>query len=570
MSEFDDSSNIVIDFEQIEQVSQVFFQESKAILDNLDEQIMSLEANPADQALLNNLFRQVHTLKGSVGAVPGGQLLGSLAHEFEALLSKIKKEKKQATKECVDIFLHSSRLLKLLAKSLREQTEILPEVLSEVIELITKYGMFELTGDSVESDESAPIRTGKAAVAKAPTKNLEEGIWLTQSQLNEMMRISGEILVLKNHFLMMAQTGDFKSRQLEFSQGLNKISDQLQHQLAKVLKVKAEDCFKGLNALVRQAATELNKEVVLNSTGLDLLIDKNLGRDINEALLHLVRNSIDHGVEDPFDRTTDGKPSAGQLNFNIYEKNNFVVVEFGDDGRGLDVDRIRSKAIEKKLTTAEAARELSDEQIFQFIFHPGFSTKEKITTMSGRGVGMDVVNQAVEKYHGKIKIESSLGKGSRFIMEFALPQHLMMESVILSEWNNIIISVPVDSVMQIQSLSELHLTEVDQLRFCQWSGHTVPLLTYQEVKDQKCIEKPKSEMSAMFIKHKEHYFALLVDKIIGQSDLMVKVFGNIVKQIPGFRGTSVLADDRVTYVLDPEKITQILGYNVEKSHSEAA
>lgn len=564
------STPILIDFDQIEQVARVFFIESKEILDELDDLILHLENNPDDSAAVNNLFRRVHTLKGSVGAVPGGQLLGSLAHEFEALLSKLKKEKKSVTKECADLFLHSSKLLKLLAEGLREQTEILPEVLSEVIELINRYGHFEWPAESegnskrncdINTVESAAAKSGlrKAPVKKStPPPPEEEGVWLTQSQLNEIMRIQGEILILKNHFQMMVQTGDFQTRQTEFSQGLGKISDLFQSQLGKVLKVRAEECFKGLGPLVRQASTELNKEVLFTSGGMDLWIDKSLGRDINEAVMHLIRNSIDHGVEDPFDRATQGKPSLGQLQFSVSEKNGFVVAEFHDDGRGLDRERILRKALEQNLVSEAEAPYLSEQQIFAFIFHPGFSTKEKITTISGRGVGMDVVHATVEKYHGKIAVESSPGQGARFTMHFALPQHLVMESVILCQWRQLQMALPLGSVMQIQSLSELQQTQAGDLRYAQWSGMTVPLVDYEEILRSRALGAPEKEMSVLFLRHQEYVVGLLVDKVLGQSDLMVKGFTALIKTMPGFKGTSVLADDRVTYVVDPDKLIQLL------------
>ena len=179
----------LIDFEQVEQVSRVFFEESAEILETLDGLILRLEEAPDDMEQVNVLFRKVHTLKGSVGAVPGGQLLGSLSHEFEALLNRIKRESQPVTKDCIDLFLNSSRLLKLLAEALREKRELYPEELSEAIELITRYGSFSF------GETTSPARAPRA-VAKASAKNGDEdGVWLSMKQLNEMLRLSGELLV---------------------------------------------------------------------------------------------------------------------------------------------------------------------------------------------------------------------------------------------------------------------------------------------------------------------------------------------------------------------------------------
>ncbi|MEN0060268.1 MAG: Hpt domain-containing protein, partial [Bdellovibrio sp.] len=274
--DFDEA--LVIDFAQVEQVSQVFFEESKEILEELDNLILRLEDNPQDHDQVNTLFRKVHTIKGSVGAVPGGQLLGSLAHEFEALLNRIKQESRSINKDCVDLFLKSSRLLKVLAQSLRDKRELFPEELSEVIELITSYGSFKFSEGSGFEDTAGARRFEPRSSVETSAKN--EGVWLQMKQLNEFLRLSGELLVLRNYFHMMNQTVNFRlqpelyeRRQSDFSQHLAKICDQFQGQLQTVRKEKAGDSFQGLQVLVRQASTELNKSVQFEMIGADLLID---------------------------------------------------------------------------------------------------------------------------------------------------------------------------------------------------------------------------------------------------------------------------------------------------------
>ncbi len=550
-----------IDFEQVEQVSAVFFEESKEILENLEEQILKLEDNPDDIDQINLIFRKVHTLKGSVGAVPGGQLLGSLSHEFEALLNRIKQEQRSVTRECVDLFLQSSRLLKVLAEALREKREVYPEELSEAIETITRYGGFQFSGQRPTPRKTPPVKRS------ASHSEDEQGVWLSMKQLNEMLKISGELLVLKNFYNMMNQTVNFRTqpelferRQNDFSHNLTKICDQFQGQIQSVRKERAEESFQGIPVLIRQAATELNKQVHFEMRGMDLLLDKSLAKELSDCVVHLARNSIDHGIEDQFERTVSGKPSIGQLSLEISDNNGIIQLIFKDDGAGLNRERILQRVLSTGLTTEEEASALSDEQIYRFIFNAGFSTKDKITTISGRGVGMDVVQNTVDAYGGKIFIETTLGQGTSFRLEMPVPQHIMVESALLCTWNDFQLAVPLMSVSHISSCDKLQITTVNHLRYCQFNGLTIPLLNYHEMLKLSVYETEQriKNSSAVFVRTKDAIFALLVDKIDGQTDLVVKNFGKIINQQKGFKGVSILADEKVTYIVDPELLMAVM------------
>ncbi|QDK44111.1 histidine kinase [Bdellovibrio sp. ZAP7] len=554
----------LIDFEQIEEVARVFFEESKEILDGLDSLIMRLEESPNDVEHINVLFRKVHTIKGSVGSVPGGQLLASLSHEFEALLNRIKRESQTVTKECIDLFLLSSRLMKQLAETLREKREMYPEELSEVIETITRYNGFEFSG-------VAPRKTKRAAVKPIVASGDEDGVWMSNKQLNEMLRLSGELLVLKNFFSMMNQTVNFRSqpelferRQSDFSQNLTKITDQFQSHLQVIRKEKAEDSFQSIPVLVRQTATELNKTVQLQMVGLDFLIDKSLAKDISESLVHLVRNSIDHGIEDQFERAVAGKDSIGQLTIEMSEKNGTVYVVMKDDGKGLDRERILQRAITNELVKPEDVATISDEEIYKCIFEPGFSTKEKITTVSGRGVGMDVVSTLVEKYGGHISISTQMGAGTTFTLVYPAVSHILVETAMVASWNNFQVAVPLTSVAHITSCSSLQLNYVERFRYCQFHNQTVPLMTYQEIRQGQMLlqESDVARHTAIFIRIKDSIIALLVDRVEAQTDLVVKGFGGIIKAQKGFKGFSILADEKITYIIDPEQILAMLGQSV--------
>lgn len=559
-----DSIDFSIDFEQVEQVSRVFFEESKEILEELDSIILRFEESPSDLDQINLLFRKVHTIKGSVGAVPGGQLLGSLSHEFEALLTRIKRENGVVDMNCVKLFLKSSRMMKVLAKALRDKRELYPEELSEAIELITDYGNFQLS----ETNSSVTARGSNTSAALRTIENDEEaGIWLSKNQLNEFLKISGELLVLKNFFQMMSQTVNFREqpdlyqrRQTDFSQNLSKICDQFQHQVQSVRKEEAKDIFQGLNVVIRQASMELNKTVQFEMHGGDIFLDKGLGKDLYDALVHVARNSVDHGIEDAFERTLLGKLPTGSLSLDISEKNNTIFLKFKDDGNGLDKEKILQRALKNGLVAKEDIPKLNEDDIFRFIFQPGFSTKEKVTTISGRGVGMDIVLTTVEKYKGKVFVESTMGQGMTIRFEIPVPQNIMVESSLICGWQDIQFAVPLSSVLHIGLCDELQVTEVNGLRFCQFNGQTVPLLNYQEILQFHTLNTLEDVRmsSVVFIRSHEFIVALLVDRIESQTDIVVKALGPVIGEQKGFKGVSILADEKVTFVFDPEMLREML------------
>ncbi|MGZ3769210.1 MAG: chemotaxis protein CheA [Bdellovibrio sp.] len=549
----------IIDFEHVEMVTHLFFEESNQILSEIDNLILRFEENPSDTELLNALFRKIHTIKGSVGSVPGGQLMGSVAHEFEALLLNIKHGLQTATKDCINLFLKSSRILKVLAVALNEKRELYPEELSEAIELIASYSVFR----SLTANNSNAVQNRFSSNNSAP----EEGFWISKKQFEQFISISGELLVLKNFFHMIQQTVNFRTqpevferRQNDFSQNLSKICDQFQNQVQTVQLEKVSELFQELTVLARQTSAELNKNVQLEIIGGDLLIDKSLGKDLYEALVHIIRNSIDHGIEDQFERTLQGKPAAGTLVLEIFEKNNKINIVYKDDGKGLDSSKILEKVINSGAISSEQASKLTTDEIHKFIFNTGISTKDKVTTLSGRGVGMNVVQDVIEKYSGIISIENQPGLGVCFRMEVPVPKQVMVESTLLCSWNGYKFAVPLTSVVHISSCSELKFTTVDHLRYCQFNGFTVSLLNYHEMVNLKTSADNRTvkKSSAVFIKAEDTMLSLMVDSIEGQADLVIKSFGNVIRNQKAFKGVSVLADENIAYVLDPEKMAKLL------------
>lgn len=540
-----DSNEIIeldFDFSESSAVSEVFFKESEEILADLDEHILKVESYPHDEVLLKSLFRKIHTLKGSAGAVPGGQLFGSLAHEFEALLETLRRESILPTPECCELFLHSSRLLKVLAENLRSHREIYPEELSEVIELITRYGSFQ------PSRPSAQTRTKPNAIETTEFREKQQdGVWLSKEQMQALLQVSSDFIALKN-----TATG----REEELRHKLGLLSGQLQSCLDKAQKVVLKDVLSGLFPLARQAAYELEKEIEVTTEGFDLEVDKFLAQDLNKALVHMIRNSMDHGIESPAERLAVQKPSAGKLSISIIERSSFIECTIRDDGRGMNPEKILDRALEKGLINGLQASQLSKEEIFQFVFHPGFSTKVRVTTLSGRGVGMDVVQSLVQKNGGSIHIESNLGEGCSILLKIPIPKALLVERCLVTNWSELSLAFPISEVASIATAEGLQITEMNQQRFCQFEDRTIPLMTVSEILEQKASNAQSStlKMSVVFMKTADRVVGILVDQVHHQADLVIKPMSSLTARTPGFKGSSLLDEESIAYVLDPSEL----------------
>jgi two-component system chemotaxis sensor kinase CheA len=435
-----------------------------------------------------------------------------------------------------------------LAENLRAHRDIYPEELSEVIELIAGYGSFQL--NTSEELSIAPEMTFEREIQEVEGRHNEDGIWLSKDQMSSLTQISGDMILLKNSFQIPK----------ELSRSLNLLSDQFQEILDKAQKIPLTEAFSGLSTLIRQAAYELKKDVRFEDFGFELEIDKLLASDLYKALIHMVRNSIDHGIETPQERIQVGKSRQGVLKIKVEERISVIHCEIKDDGKGLDKDRILQRALEKGLTNILDASQMSEANIFAFIFHPGFSTKKAITTISGRGVGMDVVKNIVTKYGGHIEVQSKTGEGSTIHLSIPVPRKLHVEHCLLGEWQDFSLAFSLSDISHVSSCDELQVTDIDGLRFCQFDGKTVPLLTLEEIYKSKMsvnINQVKV-MSVVFLKSKDSHLGFLVDRIQHQADLLIKTFGNLIKSSPGFKGNSVLADGQISYVVDCAALCSLL------------
>jgi two-component system chemotaxis sensor kinase CheA len=576
-------SAIETDARELDEIRSLFVEEATGLLEDLEKNILRLEEEPIDTAVVNLLFRNVHSVKCGASAVPGGNWLSKLAHSLESCLSKTKDGKLRPDSTGIELFLFTSDLCQKLLALMKTRQEPDPEIQKAIELCIQSLEALNAGKTSAGAREVASIQPGSAKAAVTGAGSSEtDGVWVGNDKMDSFMKLSGELIVLKNYFQVLNQEGELRglssrvtAKVTDFSYSLNKITDTLQDQIMSIRKVTLERALSKLPRIFRQVQQELGRKAKLTTEGFDLGVDRTIANALSSCMTHMVRNALDHGIESPEDRRAQGKPEEGSLTLSAWEQKGTIYLVISDDGRGISRERVISKAFEKGLIDEARKSQLTEAEAFDLIFLPGFSTAEKVTGISGRGVGMDVVKSEIMALKGKIRIESKPGQGSCFHLEIPVPKTVMVEQTVLVKSRETLIAVPLNAIAQLTSYASLRASQVGSQRTCQFQGKTVPMQTYPELSRVLCANsgsgKPASSSGADFnpagsvviLQHQNNYIGLLVDSIHDQLEAVIRPFDKVTSHFPGFKGTTVLGDDRIAYVIAPEEFVT-LGLGIQK------
>ncbi|MEZ4871854.1 MAG: ATP-binding protein [Bdellovibrionales bacterium] len=368
---------------------------------------------------------------------------------------------------------------------------------------------------------------------------------VANEKLDTFMKLSGELIVLKNSLRQICTEFDLEGKEskqfdkiLESSQALNKITDALQEQIMDVRRVKIGQAFTKLPRMVRQTSKKLNKKVKLEIIGSDLFVDKNISRVLSGSMTHLIRNSVDHGIETPAAREMAGKPKEGNVLVKASQKNEKVTIDIIDDGKGIDRNIIANKAVSKGLISAEKSVSMSDSEVFDLIFFPGFSTAEVVTDVSGRGVGMDVVKSDILLLNGKVTISSEVGKGTHIQIEIPVPKTVMVEKSIIAKAFDVHLAFPQISVAQVISGDSIHLIDFNGSWGFKFKDKTIPLIDLQEIYEDKgtVLDKKEIEAGSVVVTFYKHMFVgVFVNQIKDQLEAVIRPFNKIVGELRVFK-----------------------------------
>lgn len=580
-----------------DQILDEFLLEAGEIFDQLDIDFVRLEQTPEDKKLLGNIFRAMHTLKGSSGFFAFHRL-EKVAHAGESLLSKLRDGVFTLNEEMTDVLLNTSDRLREIIDGVQKQrrepegddsgliqslkflteggsgslkttpvsapvaaTVVTPVAMPEAEEVIVEPApqaiaetILEVAAQELEQEVLEVIKEVAidAAVNEVESsKELAAPVKVSVELLDKLMNLVSEMVLARNRLLSFART----SGDLAFNNTVRRIDTvtlELQERMMKTRMQPISQVWSKFPRLVRDIAQDCGKKVELVQIGAETELDRTLLEGIRDPLVHIIRNSVDHGIELPAERLAKGKPEQGIVKVRAFHENGMVVIEIADDGAGINIPLVKQKAIQMGLVTLERAAKLTEREIIDFIYLPGFSTKAEITNLSGRGVGMDVVRTNIQEIGGTVNIATS-PQGTRLQLSIPLTLAIMPAVFVRSkEYSYAIPQVNVIEMLRyepregVPGVENFYGVPVFRLR-----DKLIPLvfLNY-ELKVDDVMPSTDETLNIVIVQAAGIRFGLVVDEVLYMQEVVVKSVGPLLKGTPVYSGSTILSDGRVALIFD--------------------
>lgn len=395
-------------------------------------------------------------------------------------------------------------------------------------------------------------------------RGVEMTVRTSVERLDSLMNLVGELITDRNHLFQVrnkleaqAHNNPLVENLAETVAHISRITDQLQEEVMRIRMLPIGNLLHKFPRMVRDMSQKAGKLVDVVIHGEDTELDRSMIEEINDPLIHLVRNSIDHGIELPDERRAAGKPERGTVTLNAWHEQGRIILTVSDDGRGIDPAVLRKKVVQKGLMTAEEAAALTDEQAVDLIFLPGFSTAEKVTDISGRGVGMDIVQTNIQRVNGSIHIETAVGRGTTF--QIVLPLTLAIVPTLLVKVASATFAIPLVMVLETLRLSPADIKTIRQKPVTLLRGSVLPLVNLRELYNIPENGQQRKRLFAVVIQSGKHRVGLVVDGFMGEEEVVVKSLGKLVGEIPGISSAAILGDGSITLIVDVPALLRLAG-----------
>ncbi|RYZ77241.1 MAG: chemotaxis protein CheA [Proteobacteria bacterium] len=576
-----------------------FIEEAAQLLTDAENCFLLLETNPQDRENLEKIFRIAHNLKGSAKAV-GFEGLGEFTHEFENLLIQLKDGRIAIGSDSISLLLRCNDHVVAMISHLRDDLDGSPEyatLMAEIRSYVALGGTVVPTqlpadqqelGDLPDASKFADIEdhfysfpnveietvletraesqleaelNTPAKTAASPEQtpghtsapvHTDESIRVSLNRLDKLLNYVGEMVIYQTVLREQAYANNPEIMRKSVHQ-MAKVTKEIQDLAMSLRMVPLKQTFQKMQRIVRDTSASLGKKVQLVIQGEDTEVDKTVLENLADPLVHLIRNAVDHGIESDANRRETGKSAPAEITLKAFHQSGSLIVEVRDNGAGMDANRLRAKAIEKGLL--KPGVNLNDRDALQLIFHSGFSTKTNVSDVSGRGVGMDVVKTNIENLQGEIQIETELGRGSCFRIRLPLTLAIIDGMVIRSITERYIIPLTQVHESLRPASSDIHyvsgLGEVLSLR-----GENLPLYRLRSILTPNQPVLAANESTVIVCRPEGRPFALMVDDIIGQHQVVVKQLGQEHASLKGFSGSAILGDGRPALILELSEITK--------------
>ena len=551
------------------EMAELFIAEAVDHLGTIEAALLSLEERPDDVGLLNDIFRPFHTVKGNAGAL-GLVSIQEVAHRVENLLDLARSGKHRMTATEVDLVLRAVDVLMLMIGDVSKRLQGHPpaalgdtaHALIEQVEFVIAGGSLPQAAARIDAPaaDARPASPEAAAPAAGPTRRHDDvpgqtSIKVDTRKLDNLVDAVGELIIVQALIQEDPALASLVDGKLARNLGqLKRITAELQRGAMGLRMVPVRQAFQKVARVVRDLSKNTGKPVELVLAGEDTELDRKVVEEITDPLMHMVRNSVDHGIESAAAREASGKRAQGRLALSAYHQGGHIVIEIADDGAGLDTDKIRRKAIERGLLD-ESSTPTADE-INMLIFAPGFSTADKVTEISGRGVGMDVVRRNIEALRGRIEIKTERGRGTTFLIKLPLTLAVLDGLIIRAGQERFVL--PTNAVRESlrPTPAQVH-TVGGEPRMVQVRDSLLPLVFLGEL-FSSAHEADPSKATVVVLEDDGRQIGLVVDELLSKQEVVIKSLGETFESVRGVAGGAILGDGRIGLILDAHGIVGLM------------
>ncbi|MCX8028100.1 MAG: chemotaxis protein CheA [Thermodesulfovibrionales bacterium] len=595
--------------DEMDEIISEFVTEAEETLEKIDPMFVELETKGYDKDLLNEIFRGMHTLKGAAGFL-GFQNVVDVAHRSESIMKRLRDGEIALTRDLMDVILKSVDTLRLLISHIKlkdgveEDTSGLLAELDNALETAVSGQTVSQESPAIKEEQPPPPEEVFTPLTPEPIsipepikeerieppppprpkpqpqpqtitptheepqqqvvkeKEVVQNLRVDVSRIDKVMDLAGEIVLARNRLLNLAAkldmsySGDANVEGLLETTGfLDRVTSDLQLAVMKMRMQPIQKVFSKFPRMVRDLSKNLGKDIDLEIFGEDTEVDKTVIENIGDPLVHIIRNSIDHGIEQPEERLAKGKPQKGRIIISAYQKGTLIVIEVTDDGKGIDIDAVKRKALSKGLITEEEAQRMSDEAAVNLIFLPGFSTKDVSTELSGRGVGMDVVKTNVAKLNGYAEVITKKDQGSTF--RISLPLTLAIIQAMMVRIGAEHYAIPQTMIEETLRVKKSDIKDITGQKVLTIRGKVLPLFEMAQVLNVRTngdVEQENKYVLVATVGDKR--FCISVDELLGQEEIVIKTINGIESEECGILGATITGDGRVVLILDFAVLTR--------------
>lgn len=565
-----------------EELLSAFLDEATELYEGLEGKLLSLEGDVSNKDLINQIFRAFHTIKGGAGFLHLEAMV-DLCHRSEDLFDLIRAGKRGFDASDMDIF---SDVLDLLGeyfdslKSGQLSVEYPTSVISALDALLKEQGVEEDDDDDLDAlfesvkqnsefaDQEPHVKFEEVDEPKKPSSEVDEksvasvspekketaSVRVETTKIDDIMNLVGELVLTRNRLQKVSDELDVHHLSKSIS-SLDHITTELQSSVMKTRMQPIKRVFQRFPRIVRDTARNLNKKAELVMFGEDTELDKNLVDSLSDPMVHMIRNSVDHGIESAEERLAKGKSDVGLVTLKAEQKGDHIEILISDDGKGLSPEFMRKKGVEKGLVSEEEVALMSDDEVLQIIFEPGFSTVDVVTNMSGRGVGMDVVKSTMEKLNGSVFIESTPDVGTTF--RLCIPLTISILQTLMVNVGEQSYAIPLQATSEIFTFDDSNYNIVDGQGLVRLRDGSIPVFFMDEILPPKGPARELRSRKVVVVNQGGNPVGLVVDVVLGQEEVVIKPLGAFLSETEEFAGATITGDGKVALILDVNRLVKV-------------